>query len=93
MDLSLSAGERAFRDEARAFVADNLPPAIRLKVLDGLPLKKDDYVAWQKILHKRGWIAPHWPVEWGGAGWTPIEQYIFEEETALAGAPPTSTTS
>ena len=88
MDLSLNAGERAFRDEARAFVADNLPPVIRRKVLDGRPLKKDDYVAWQKILHKRGWIAPHWPVEWGGAGWTPIQQYIFEEETASAGAPP-----
>ena len=88
MDLNLTASELAFRDEARAFVTARLPPAIRRKVLEGRTLKKNDYVAWQKILHERGWIAPHWPVEHGGAGWSAFQQYIFEEETALAGAPP-----
>ncbi len=88
MDLNSTADEIAFREEARAFVRANLPDAIRRKIDSGRPLTKDDYITWQKILHRRGWIAPHWPKEHGGAGWTPIQQYIFEEEAAAASAPP-----
>ncbi len=88
MDLALDAAELAFRDEVRAFVRERLPPDIRQKVVDGRSLAKADHIRWQKILHERGWMAPHWPVEHGGAGWTPIQQYLFEEEAARAGAPP-----
>ncbi len=88
MDLNPTADELAFRDEAREFLRANLPEAIRRKVDSGRPLRKGDYVTWQKILHRRGWIAPQWPKQYGGAGWTPIEQYIFEEEAAAACAPP-----
>jgi alkylation response protein AidB-like acyl-CoA dehydrogenase len=44
-------------------------------------------VRWQKILHQKGWIAPNWPVEHGGTGWSAVEQHIFDEECAAAGAP------
>ena len=43
--------------------------------------------AWQKILHRRGWLVPLWPVEWGGTGWNPVRRFVFETECALAGAP------
>ena len=39
------------------------------------------------MLAKRGWSVPHWPVEWGGTGWTPMQHYIFASECILAGAP------
>jgi alkylation response protein AidB-like acyl-CoA dehydrogenase len=87
MDLSFSAEELAFRDEVRAFLAERLPRDIQRQVLDGLPTGRDDTVRWQRILHERGWGAPSWPIEFGGTGWDPVRQYIFEEESAAAGAP------
>jgi len=44
-------------------------------------------VSWQKILHQQGWMAPHWPVEHGGPGWSPVKRYLLEEELALGGSP------
>lgn len=61
MDSSYSAEDLAFRDEVRSFIRDHLPAHIRDKVAAQQHLAKDDYVTWQKILHGRGWMAPHWP--------------------------------
>ena len=88
MELKLSEADAAFRQEVRNFVEAKLPPEIRRKVELGLRLGKDDYVIWQKILHEKGWIAPAWPKEQGGTGWTPVQRYIFEEELALGATPP-----
>ena len=66
MDLELSPEDVAFRDEVRQFIADNLPDDIRQKMRLGQRIEKDDYVRWQKILHKRGWMGVGWPVEHGG---------------------------
>ncbi|MFZ4374440.1 MAG: acyl-CoA dehydrogenase family protein, partial [Mycobacterium sp.] len=44
-------------------------------------------VAWQAILHERGWAAPAWPVEYGGCDWTLTQHYIFSRESTLADAP------
>ncbi|HEY0847596.1 MAG TPA: acyl-CoA dehydrogenase family protein [Noviherbaspirillum sp.] len=87
MDLNFTPEELAFRQEVREFVATNLPPDIQHKVLNGLVLKSDDYVRWQKILHKKGWGGSGWKKDFGGTGWTTTQQYIFEEELAAAGAP------
>ena len=87
MELRLIEQDEAFRQEVRAFIADNLPAAIKRKVETGRRLYKQDYVSWQKILYGKGWIAPGWPVEYGGTGWTPIQKYIFEEELALGSTP------
>jgi alkylation response protein AidB-like acyl-CoA dehydrogenase len=89
MDLNFSPEEIAFREEVRDFVATSLPADIRHKVVNGLILQRDDYVRWQKILHARGWGGTAWRKEFGGTGWTPTQQYIFEEECAAAGAPRT----
>ena len=49
------------REEVRAFVRDNLPAAIRSKMVEGRRLGKDDLVTWQRILNAKGWAVPHWP--------------------------------
>ncbi|NMG02802.1 acyl-CoA dehydrogenase family protein [Azoarcus taiwanensis] len=87
MDLNFTTEDQAFREEVRSFLRDHLPSEVRHKVLNGLPLERDDYLAWQHALHARGWGGPSWPAEFGGTGWTAVEQYIFDEACAEAGAP------
>ena len=87
MDLQLTDDDLAFQREVRGFIEENLPADIRDKVANGRKLEKDDFVRWQNILNERGWMAPHWPVEHGGTGWTPLQRYIFEEELARAHSP------
>ena len=87
MDLDFSAEELAFRDEVRAFVRASLPADIARKVRDHRHLGKDDQVRWQDILAAKGWLAGHWPKEYGGCGWTAVALHIFDEEMAAADAP------
>ncbi len=44
-------------------------------------------VRWTRILAAKGWSVPHWPVEWGGTGWSPIKLLIFNDELQKANAP------
>jgi len=88
MDLRFTPEELAFRDEVRSFMRTALPADIRSKLVEGRRLKKDDIVAWQRILNAKGWAVPHWPAEWGGRNWTPTQSYIFLEELQQAPAPP-----
>ena len=88
MDLSFTPAEQALREQVRAFIAANLPENIRTKVLNGVRVSKEDLIRWHRILHRQGWGAPNWPKEFGGTDWGPVEQFIFEEECAAAGAPP-----
>ena len=87
MDLRFTPEENAFRDEVRAFFKDNLPDGDPQEDDRGQPLVKDDIVAWQRILNAKGWAVPHWPKEWGGTGWSPVQLYIFREEMQQAPAP------
>ena len=87
MDIEYSAQDQAFREEVRSFVRDNLPEDISRKVLDHRRLGKSDSVRWQDILTQKGWLAGHWPKQFGGCGWTPVQVHIFDEETAAAGTP------
>jgi pimeloyl-CoA dehydrogenase len=87
MDLQLSQSEAAFRDEVRAFIRERLPAEIRERLHRGHPGRKQDIVGWQRILHERGWAAPHWPREYGGAGLGTAERLILVEELQRAAAP------
>ncbi|MGF7149763.1 hypothetical protein FHS96_003414 [Sphingomonas zeicaulis] len=87
MDLSFTPEEEAFREEVRTFLREKLPARISNKVLNGQHLSKQDMEEWHAILNARGWLANHWPVEWGGTGWTVMQRFIFDVETALAHAP------
>jgi alkylation response protein AidB-like acyl-CoA dehydrogenase len=88
MDLQFTPEEQRFRDEVRAFMKASLPKEISDKIVHGKRLERDDYLRWHRILAKKGWAAHTWPKEFGGPGWNAVQQYIFEEEGAAAGAPP-----
>ena len=88
MELILSSEEEKFRDEVRKFVSTEVSEEIRRKTMTGFRLNKEDHESWQRKLYAKGWMAPGWPVEHGGTGWTPMQKHIFEEECAAAGAPP-----
>jgi len=87
MDLRFTPEELAFRDEVRTFFRTNLPGGIRDKLVEGKHLAKDDIITWQRILNAKGWAVANWPVEWGGTGWTPVQQYIFQDELQQTPAP------
>ena len=87
MDLNFTPEENAFREEVRAFIAQKLPGDVKRKVLEHRRLQKNDVCRWHKALYERGWIAPNWPVEHGGAGWNAVQRHIFDEEAAAEGAP------
>ena len=87
MDLSFTPEEEAFREEVRAFFRDKLPTRLSTLVREGRRLRKSDMEEWHGILNERGWLANHWPEEWGGPGWSVIQRFIFDNESALAHAP------
>jgi len=87
MDLSFSLQEEAFRQEVRAFIRDNLPANLKGKVRRGDLESKEDFLAWHRILYRQGWVAPAWPKEYGGPGWSVTQRYIFAEECAEAETP------
>jgi alkylation response protein AidB-like acyl-CoA dehydrogenase len=89
MDFEFTAEEKRFREEVRAFVRANLPGDVSEKIIQGKRLEKEDYLRWHRALHRQGWIGHTWPKEYGGTGWNAVQQYIFEEECADAGAPQT----
>jgi alkylation response protein AidB-like acyl-CoA dehydrogenase len=87
MEIGFTPGEEAFRTEVRDFLRRNLPPHLAAKVEGGKRLTKADHEEWHAVLARRGWLASHWPVEHGGPGWTVMQRFIFDLESALAGAP------
>jgi pimeloyl-CoA dehydrogenase large subunit len=87
MDLRFTDEELAFRQEVRAFMKSALPERLRRKMIDRHHPSKQDLVDWQQTLNAKGWAVPHWPVEWGGTGWDPVRQYIFQDELQQAPAP------
>ena len=84
MDMEFSPEDLAFQKEVRDFIAENYPAELRGKQDEGDELTKEDFLSWHRILYKKGWVAPAWPVEYGGTGWTPTQRFIFSEETARA---------
>ncbi|APO70709.1 pimeloyl-CoA dehydrogenase large subunit protein (plasmid) [Rhizobium gallicum] len=76
-----------FREQIRQFLRDNLPADMAYRGQNGFLSSREDALGWQKILAMKGWSVPHWPVEYGGPGWSAVERYVFDEECYLAGAP------
>src|SRR4029453_8590908 len=87
MRLQLSPELEAFREEMRTFFTTQVPQEIRDHVAAHRELSKDDYVSPQPILNAAGLAVPHWPVEWGGRDWTPLQRHIWREEMQLASVP------
>ena len=87
MDMSFSPEELTFRDEVRTFIADNYPKGLKSRRTRG-EMTKEDILAWHRVLYKKGWVAPQWPVEYGGTGWSITQRYIWNEENARAETQP-----
>src|SRR5213082_1555989 len=85
MDLTFTPQETAFRDELRAWLADNQPDPEPSE--DGEDAKSAWRGDWQRRLYDAGWAAPHWPAEYGGRGVTPSESAIYFEEIGRARVP------
>ena len=82
-----SAELDSFRTEVRDFLSNNLTPEMRQAAALGFGIPKAIGQEWHKALFDQNWIAPSWPKEYGGTGWNLMQQHIFNEENALAGAP------
>jgi alkylation response protein AidB-like acyl-CoA dehydrogenase len=92
MDASWSPDDLAFRNEVREFLDKALTPELRRagRTMTSVYADPGVSLAWQRILHAKGWAAPAWPVEYGGCGWSASRRAIFANELAVAGAPPLS---
>jgi alkylation response protein AidB-like acyl-CoA dehydrogenase len=101
MDWSDSTTQRTFRNEVVNYINENLPtyyknskPPTGLEAGDwqnffvlGDDEQKKSAQTWMTVLQKKGWVAPHWPKEYGGAGLSPIDQFILHQEMAQHDAP------
>jgi len=87
MDLSFTPEEIAFREKMRSFFTTQIPAAIREQVTKGEHVSKAQQVQAQQILNANGLAVPHWPQEWGGQDWSPVQLYIYQEELQQACVP------
>jgi hypothetical protein len=87
MRLQLSPELEAFREEMRSFFTTQVPQEIRDGIAAHRELTKEQYVEAQRVLNAAGLAVPHWPVEWGGRNWTPLQRHIWREEMQLACVP------
>lgn len=89
MDLSIKPEYRQFREEVRTYLQENLTDDLRSagRLATSVFHDVERSMAWQKILHKKGWAAPHWPKKFGGTGWDVVQRAIFAEESLMADAP------
>ncbi len=76
--------EAEFRKEVRTWLEANLPVALRGRTTRPPPA---ELMPWYRTLSAKGWVAPHWPKQYGGMGATLNEQIIMTEELARIGTP------
>jgi len=87
--VSLPPETLPFRDHVRAFLREHLTAELKAaaRLTTGVYTEIDAGRRWYGILARQGWVAPTWPVEYGGTGWTDLENHIFTTECFHAGAP------
>ena len=77
----------AFRARVRGWLQENLPPDMIRRSRSGVHPSREDMLGVTALLARAGWSVPHWPVEFGGTGWSAMRAFLFEEELTLAGGP------
>ncbi|MDZ4375167.1 MAG: acyl-CoA dehydrogenase family protein, partial [Phenylobacterium sp.] len=87
MNLDLTPDDERFRQEVRAYFETEYPQDILAKIRNGQRLAKADLRASEQALSAKGWLAPGWPREFGGPGWTVTQRFVFDEELERVGAP------
>ena len=91
MNLTQEPEIEDFRQMVRQAIKELLDPELarHVRLHGGVGSEPHDSLAWAKTLNTRGWSVPHWPVEYGGTGWSPLQLYVFNEEACNAWAPET----
>lgn len=87
MNKKIREKAQRLQDEVRRFCREEMPAALLDKAHRHQVLDKADYVQWMQLLHAKGWVAGHWPVEHGGQEWSSLERFVFEDELARKGCP------
>ncbi len=85
MQLVDTPREAVWRQEVRDFIQAQAPEEYRVHhqpAVDSYGLGDELFQEWRRRVAGRGWLAPHWPVEYGGAGLSVMEQFILKEEFA-----------
>lgn len=86
MDNSFSAADLEFQQEVRDFFNTEFTGDLKARAEAGTDVK-GVATEWQRKLHAKGWVAPGWPTEHGGTGWSPVQKFIYDTERCEAGAP------
>ncbi len=90
MDFAHSKEDDLFRQEVQDFLANKLTDDLKQRArAAGWRTFTDHGLAmeWQSILHEQGWVAPAWPKEHGGTGWSVMQRFIYQQECVAAGTP------
>lgn len=89
MDIAFSPQDLAFQDEVRSFLSKAFTTELREAAArqSGVFADADLNRRWHRVLFEKGWVAPAWPKQYGGTGWTAVQRYIFDSECAAAGTP------
>ena len=87
MNLNYTDEDNKFRNKIKEFIKSNLSQEVQKKHLNGKKYTKDEIIKWQKALFREGFFANNWPKEYGGCEWTPMQRYIFDQETAFSNTP------
>lgn len=89
MDIRFTEEELSFQAEVQQFFAETLDEELR-EILHGAeasPNLKEGMIEYQNRLNAKGWMAPGWPVEYGGQDWSATQHFIFTSERGKVGAP------
>ena len=87
MFLDLTDEQKALQQELRTYFTELMTPEVKNRVSSADFAEKLSYKALIRQIGADGWLGVGWPVEYGGRGFTPIEQYIFFDESQAAGCP------
>ena len=86
MDFRFSPEEEAFRQEVHDYIEKECPADLRGGDVNFFQ-QVGNLMQWRAKLAQKKWVAPAWPKEYGGAGMTIMEQFIYNLETARSRAP------
>jgi alkylation response protein AidB-like acyl-CoA dehydrogenase len=89
MRIGFDDEDLRFQEEVRQWVAENYPAETRERIARNPHAHgtREDHVRWQQALYRKGWLVPHWPVEYGGKDWTPHRLYLFRAVLAECDVP------
>jgi alkylation response protein AidB-like acyl-CoA dehydrogenase len=88
MDFRLTPEEETFRQDVHDFIENECPKELRGGGgIGSFFSNAQHFIGWRNKIAQKGWIAPAWPKEYGGAGMTIMEQFVYNMETARLRAP------